>query len=61
MTTDERMAIQRKHHRYNYARRLAMDKTGAWLDDFKLRAGLYGNTWKLKIWALRNEIKRERK
>jgi len=58
MTTAERMQKQRAFHSHQYAMKLYRDESGLMMADFKHRASIYGEEWKLKIWGLRNLIKR---
>ena len=55
MTIDQRLAKQRAYRSYQYASRLVMDRE-RYMDDFKLRAKLYGKEWRDMIWAKCKEI-----
>lgn len=60
MTIPKHLEKQRDHYRYQYAQRLVSDKA-RYMDDFKLRARIYGSEWRDAIWALCKEINQERK
>jgi len=59
MTTDERMQKQRAFHSHQYAMKLYRDESGLMMADFKHRASIYGEEWKMKIWNLCKQIKGE--
>jgi len=59
LTIEQRLANQRAFRLRKYAEKVVRDKSGLMMLDYKLRARLFGNEWKLEVWRLCKIIKGE--